>query len=212
MNSSETPGRYEAEPPLVIVTGFGPFPGVTDNPSEMLLRELERAQMSDGLRHEFVLLETAYRHVSDRVAELLARRPAVVIHLGYISTAAMLCLECRATSKRSTSHPDVTGFTPYTKTPPTVLENRRVNFTELLTELAAAGIPAQLSHDAGTYVCNHTYFTVLNAIRHAGLQTKALFVHIPMVSELEAPRAGVMGLATMAEGVRLIARRMAGVG
>ncbi|MGC1308503.1 MAG: peptidase C15 [Phormidesmis sp.] len=41
---------------------------------------------------------------------------------------------------------------------------------------------SEISNDAGTYVCNHLYYSVLNFISHAGLDIPALFIHVPVLS------------------------------
>ncbi len=42
----------------------------------------------------------------------------------------------------------------------------------------------EVSHDAGTFVCNHLYYAVLKYIRDRGLNCRCLFVHVPVLNEM----------------------------
>ncbi len=40
----------------------------------------------------------------------------------------------------------------------------------------------RISHDAGTYVCNDTYYRLLHAIQREGTSLQALFIHVPILT------------------------------
>ncbi|MGK7913769.1 MAG: peptidase C15 [Synechococcus sp.] len=42
----------------------------------------------------------------------------------------------------------------------------------------------RISHDAGTYVCNDTYYRLMQAIQQNGINTQALFIHVPILTSL----------------------------
>ena len=198
------------EKPLVIVTGFGAFPGVLNNPAELVVRTLETEGLGEGVAAQFEVLDTAYGSVSRRIADLLAQRPAVLVMVGYSRHATALRLERRATNLRSVEHADEHGFQP--NAPPArevALDNLGIDFAKLVVALEGRGIPAELSEDAGDYVCNHCYFEALGAIIGIGLMTRAVFVHIPAL-DANSGGAGVMPLDRIVEGVRVIARELAG--
>lgn len=199
--------------PLVIVTGFGAFLDVRSNPTELLLRTLETEGVDEGVAAEFELFDTAYEHVSRRLPELLARRPAALVLTGYSRHATRLTLERRATSRRSTEYADVAGFLPETGAEGNELvDNTAVDFDALAAGLETRGIPAELSDDAGDYLCNHCYFEALQAIRREELPTRAIFVHIPLIAGMEdTPEgAGELPLPLMTQGLRIVARHLAG--
>lgn len=52
-----------------------------------------------------------------------------------------------------------------------------------LEQLLEGTIATQISHDAGNFVCNHLYYSVLKYIQTAKLNHHCLFLHIPMLSE-----------------------------
>lgn len=52
-----------------------------------------------------------------------------------------------------------------------------VDVYELVQDLAITDV----SHDAGQFVCNHLYYSVLNYVRHKQLNTHCVFVHVPIL-------------------------------
>lgn len=42
----------------------------------------------------------------------------------------------------------------------------------------------RISHDAGTYVCNDTYYRLLQTIQQNGTNIQALFIHVPILTSL----------------------------
>jgi pyroglutamyl-peptidase len=76
----------------------------------------------------------------------------------------------------------------------------------LVNELHAAGLPARLSDDAGSYVCNHTYYSALQAIAAEDLPTRCLFLHVPPDTETfgELPETSTMPLSLQIRAVERI--------
>ncbi|WP_017325794.1 hypothetical protein [Synechococcus sp. PCC 7336] len=48
----------------------------------------------------------------------------------------------------------------------------------------------QISHDAGSFVCNATYYQLLRQLDRQAVSTRALFVHVPILTA--ANRAGLL--------------------
>jgi pyroglutamyl-peptidase len=70
--------------------------------------------------------------------------------------------------------------------------------------LQRAGIPAEVSQTAGTFVCNHVFYGLMHALRRRP-GVRGGFVHVPMLPEQAAARgmgAG-MPLDVMTTGVHL---------
>ena len=64
----------------------------------------------------------------------------------------------------------------------------------IVDALEAEGIPSAVSNSAGTFVCNHLMFGVLNYISEKCLSTTAGFIHIPFLPEQVASKEGVPSL------------------
>ncbi len=44
-------------------------------------------------------------------------------------------------------------------------------------------IATQISHDAGDFVCNHLYYSVLKHLKNGNFKSQCIFVHVPMLNE-----------------------------
>jgi pyroglutamyl-peptidase len=67
----------------------------------------------------------------------------------------------------------------------------------------AAGVPAEVSNTAGTYVCNHLMYGVLHYLAASGSAARAGFIHVPYAEAqvVDKPGQPSMSVATMARGV-----------
>ena len=65
---------------------------------------------------------------------------------------------------------------------------------DIKAALDSAEIPCAISNSAGTFVCNHLMYGVLNHIEKRGLDTLAGFIHIPFLPEQTAQKEGVASL------------------
>ena len=65
--------------------------------------------------------------------------------------------------------------------------------------------------DCGAYLCNHSYHLALGHIAALGLDTRAVFIHIPAIAgtPLAQTSAGAMPMETMARGVAMVAHALA---
>ncbi len=78
--------------------------------------------------------------------------------------------------------------------------------------MRAAGVPAEVSDSAGTYVCNHLMYGVLHLLAAGELPARAGFVHLPYSEEqaLDKPGTPAMSVATMARGIEAAIAAAAG--
>jgi pyroglutamyl-peptidase len=71
--------------------------------------------------------------------------------------------------------------------------------------LRSEGIPAEVSHHAGTYLCNAALYWSHHVAALAGYPTRGAFLHLPLASEqaIDLPRDyPSLPVALMARGVR----------
>ncbi|EYE87353.1 pyrrolidone-carboxylate peptidase [Fervidicella metallireducens AeB] len=73
----------------------------------------------------------------------------------------------------------------------------------IIRVLREMGIPASLSNSAGTYVCNHLMYSILNYIYSNKLNIKAGFIHIPYIMEQVVNKPGTpsMTLEALIQGI-----------
>lgn len=174
----------------IVIAGFGPFPGAPSNPSGQLAAALARRRRPalagiDIVSHVFA---TAYDAVDRDLPKLLARKPDVLLIFGLAGRRREICIETRARNTRSVLFPDVYGWRPERATiePRQRALTGKAPFARLLSVLRRTALPARLSRDAGTYLCNYVYWRALRGARDG--RPLVQFVHIPWVSS--TPRRG----------------------
>lgn len=175
------PSRARPSPPVILVTGFGAFPGAPSNPSAALVTALggafTRRIARLDLRLERRILPVVFREVGPDLEALFAElAPVAVLHVGLAGRRSSLCVETRASRMISGLHPDAKGALPASRRVAAGQETLRARLpaARLLAALRRAGVPSRLSIDAGGYVCNQTlYLTLSSRVPIAG------FIHIP---------------------------------
>ncbi len=184
--------------PRILLTGFDPFGGESINPSWEAVRALHGKRIGGHLvvarqlPTEFAaslrLLKAAERDV----------RPAILLGVGQAGGRQQLSLERVAINVQDARIPDNAGAQPIDE--PVIAGGPAAYFSTLpikamLAALHAAGLPAEISQSAGTYVCNHIAYAMLHlASKRRGV--RAGFIHIPY---LPAQAARLRGAASMAQ-------------
>jgi pyroglutamyl-peptidase len=177
-------GCVPSRRPIILLTGFGPFPGVPENVSAALVPVLGRMAMRafPGYQLHAEILPTEWKAGPARAAALLEKlRPALVVHFGVSSRATGLTLETRA-HKLFRPLCDAAGLLPST---PAAHDNApevlRASLPAWLAieRLRQLQIPAAFSLDAGGYLCNAVLYCSLRRARELKLSSRIGFVHLP---------------------------------
>ena len=153
----------------VLVTGFEPFKQWTVNSSGEVARTLGTL-MASGVRAEVLAVDhdAAYR----RMIELLEQvRPNACLAMGLWAGDAF---RIERYGRRCPGLGHLEG--------PEELEGAW-DWPEMELQLAATGKPVIHSQDAGQYVCDTTYWSLLNFRRRFGFPEYAAFLHVPPLSE-----------------------------
>jgi pyroglutamyl-peptidase len=180
MTKRRSPGR----PLRVLVTGFGPYPGVPSNPTGTLARRIARdgRLRFAGIEAKAAIFETTYSGIGKALGRALEQAdPDVCLHLGLAPRARTVRVELRAENRARPLSPDASGRRPDRREivkGAKPLMHTSVRTAPVLTALRLAGVPAAPSRDAGAYLCNAVYFLSLDAARHES-QRLVLFVHNP---------------------------------
>ena len=167
----------------VLITGFGPFPGVPVNASMPLLAELaaRAPRLFVGVHLTVAVIATEWLAAPQRLNRLLAEsRPDVALHFGVSSRARGFELELRARNACS-AVPDASGaLPPNDKCDADGAEHLPVSLPvrQIAQRLRRLGIPAFLSRDAGAYLCNAALYHSLSLAR-AAPRRRVGFIHIP---------------------------------
>lgn len=196
----------------ILLTGFAPFGGESDNPSWEAVRRLDGAVIAgdDGRVHRVVArcLAVAFGQCLGELNEAIeSLQPALVLCVGQAGGRSQLSLERIAINVDDARIADNRGAQPIDE--PVVAGGPAAYFSDLpikamLAALRAAGVPAEISQTAGTYVCNHVFYGLMHALRTRD-GVRGGFIHIPYAPAQAARHAGAPSLAidTVVHGLRV---------
>lgn len=196
--------------PTLLLTGFEPFGGSPVNPSQQVIETLA-AEGIEGFNLETLLLPVDRMKAPGILHRSLDRlEPDIALCLGEASGRSRISIERVAVNLMDFRMPDNTGQTAEDE--PVIPGAPAAYFTSLphrdvLNALLEAGIPAELSMSAGTYLCNQVCFFLMHHRALRGWDIPAGFIHLPSLPEqAAAARGGVpsMSLELMAKAVRIV--------
>ncbi|TPF86845.1 peptidase C15 [Bifidobacterium sp. UTCIF-37] len=182
----------------VVISGFDHYDDVRVNPSYEVPKALAEKGV-DGLDDvelaiSAVSLPVSFAKAWPTLRETIeAAHPNIVIATGLKHAARGVMLERCATNLMDAAKPDVDNMTP--RRAPIDPNGPAAYWTRLplrsiLADFTRDGIPATLSSDAGTFVCNSLFYNLLN---WASGQDKVLagFVSFPLINESRHPQHGL---------------------
>jgi pyroglutamyl-peptidase len=179
-------------PSIALVTGFEPFGGETVNPSWSVAAALDGERIG-GLRVRAVQLPCVFGAALDVLdAALAAHRPTLVLALGQAAGRCDFSLERVAINVDDARIADNAGATPVDE--PVVPGAPAGHFSTLpikaiVAALRQAGLPASVSQSAGTFVCNHVFFGLMDRLAR-GTGVRGGFMHLPLLPEQAARTPG----------------------
>jgi pyroglutamyl-peptidase len=164
-----------------LITAFQPYDRWPENSSWLALEDLTR--WYDGSAEI-----TTRRYPVDltRMSESLRKdlhgNFDLAIHLGQSPGSTLIKLEAVGLNVRSDGSPLIQDA-PEAYRSPLALE-------QCYQSLIGAGIPCEVSHHAGTYLCNAALYLSQHYSSSFGLKTRSLFVHIPLAPAQAAKDSG----------------------
>ena len=168
----------------IIVTGFDPFGGETINPSIECVKALPEIEGVELIRLE---LPTVFKESAKRLNEVINDvKPDAVLSVGQAGGRPGITMERIAINVDDARIPDNISQQPIDETIQT--EGEAAYFTTLpikriVKAIREAGISAEVSNSAGTFVCNHIMYQSLFAATKTDKPFKAGFMHIPFIPE-----------------------------
>lgn len=181
----------------ILVTGFEPLGGEKRNPSAEVVERLpDRVADAEIVKRIIpVVRGRASTAVKEAVEKYL---PDVVLSIGQAGGRAAVSVERVAVNLDDYRIPDNDGNQP---TDEPVVDGGpdgyfcTVPVREMVEAMQAAGIPAQQSLSAGTFVCNHVMYATLHLLNSRYPGTKFGFIHIPYLPEQVAEKPGVPSMS-----------------
>jgi pyroglutamyl-peptidase len=168
----------------VLVTGFEPFGGEAENPSWLAAQALD-GRVVGGHKVMGAQLPTVFDAAIVSLRDLLLRhRPALVVCTGQAGGRGAISLERVAINVNDAGIPDNAGAQPVDT--PVAAGAPAAYFTTLpikamLAAMIEAGVLAEVSQTAGTFVCNHVFYGLMHelATRPELASIRGGFVHVP---------------------------------
>jgi pyroglutamyl-peptidase len=155
-------------------------------------------------------LPTSYAHSGSVLRAAIEEvKPEIVLCVGLAGGRAELCLERVAINIQDARIRDNDGRQPIDV--PVVKGGPAAHFATLpikacVAAMRKAGLPAAVSNSAGTFVCNHIFYVLMDIAASHPIPMRGGFLHIPYVPEQAARLGGApsMALDDIVRGIEII--------
>lgn len=162
-----------ADAPLLLITGFGPFPGISDNPSGHFAAAVD-GLVIEGVRIVGRVIPVRWRDAWAHIeAHLAAHAPDALLMLGVAAERTRVEVELVGRNINR-SAVDAAGELPAAAE---VVPGGPADLPTRLPWRALTSAEVGTSSDAGAYLCNHVLYRAL-AVDPARLPCCG-FVHLP---------------------------------
>ena len=187
----------------VLLTGFEPFNNATLNPSKEVV---EKTKHRSIVAKE--VLPVVFSKAAKRLIEFIEEvKPALVIALGQAEGRPQINLERVAINYMLGQIADNEGVfalsVEITKDAPAAYFSTLP--LELISQsLTAAKIPVAISLSAGSFLCNHIFYSMQHHLHGKGARSG--FIHLPLISEQskEFPNLATIELEMMLKAINTI--------
>lgn len=193
----------------VLLTGFEPFGGEEVNPSWEAVKQLH-GEVIDDVTLVAEQLPTVFGKSVAVLEQLIEQHnPDIVICVGQAGGRLHITPERVAINMDDARIPDNQGNQPIDepiadKGP--VAYWSTIPIKRIVENMKESNIPASISHTAGTFVCNHIFYGLMDYITRTSSSIRGGFIHIPFIPEQtinkEAPS---LSLETIVKGVKIAA-------
>jgi pyroglutamyl-peptidase len=191
-----------------LVAGFEPFGGDKVNPSSLAVARLKKKYGSlvvhtATLPCSFARSTGVLQHAINKV------KPDIVLCVGLAGGRSELCLERIGINVQDARIRDNDGRRPIDK--PVVKGGPAAHFATLpikacVAAMRQAGLAAAVSNTAGTFVCNHILYALMDIASRHPTPLRGGFLHVPYAPE-QIARVGTapsMAIADVARGIEVI--------
>ena len=177
-----------AEMKKILLTGFEPYAHFDVNPSGEVAKLLDGKKVGRCIVQSIILpvsFKNSFKVLKQRLIE--ERPPSAVLSMGLNPHAPTIRIERIAINIMDyNGTPDNKGEKPVDK--PIVPRGKLAYLSTLplrktMKRLNRAGVKVTLSNSAGTHLCNCIMYSVLNFVTENGWETKAGFIHLPLLPQ-----------------------------
>lgn len=195
----------------ILFTGFEPFGGEAINPSWEAVRLIPDEIHGAQIIKEEVCVE--YARSGEKVLALIEKHsPDAVVCCGQAGGRKSVTPEMCAINMDHAKAPDNIGevrtYSPICENGPAAYFST-APVEKIVAAAENAGLACAPSFHAGTYVCNHIFYTLLQAVaeKKTGM---GLFIHVPYIpSQVEGKDLPAMELSEIAKVLAIAAEKIA---
>lgn len=180
----------------LLVTAFEPFGGEKLNSAQEALRSVPDQINGAGIVK--ACLPVVFGRSTEMLREVIRReKPDAVLCLGQAGGRSALTPERIAINLNDARLPDNDGRQPVDEL--IFPDGPDAYFTTLpvkpmVNAIRDAGLPAEVSNSAGTYVCNQLIYSLMYFISHEFPAVRGGFLHLPYLDIQAAEHPGDPGL------------------
>ncbi len=198
----------ESSSKTILLTGFPPFDSHSINPSALAVQALA-GEMIAGHTVVSLILPVSFSQAAPLLLKAIQdQAPRAVLCTRLAGDSQAIAIERIAVNSQHTGLPDNLGEAPQDTE---VVQDGPATYKTGLpwraiqTALHEATIPCEISLSAGTYVCNHVFYSLMHAL--AGTSLPAGFIHVPPHQQEEgASHAPGMPLEEISRAISIAAR------
>ena len=190
----------------ILLTGFSPFEGESINPTIRVIQEIDKMnfpKIKVVTRELPVVWGKAFDALEKYIHEI---QPDSILALGQAGGRVAITPERVAINVDSFRIPDNEGNQPINEL---VNKNGAVAYwstlpvQKMVDRMTHSNIPSVISNTAGTFVCNHIFYRLMDFLEKEGNIRTGGFMHIPYLPEqvIQKPGQPSMSLAMIVQGI-----------
>lgn len=173
----------------VLITGFDPFGGEPVNPALEAVKKLDGLTLAGAQVHTVEIPTVRLKAISKVKEAIAAFDPDIIICIGQAGGRTDLTVERVAINCDDFRIGDNEGNQPVDEP---IVSGGPVGYfstlpiKKIVAALTAKGIPAKVSNTAGTFVCNHVFYGLMDLLAHDTRKRRGGFIHVPYLPEQAA--------------------------
>ncbi|AXA34478.1 pyroglutamyl-peptidase I [Francisella adeliensis] len=202
-NSKSDTSDIKPSEKVVLVTGFEAFDGEGVNPSYQAVTKLpDNIDSYKIIKKE---LPVSFKQSTKALDKYINKyNPSIILNVGQAGGRSSISLERVAINVDDARIPDNDGAKPVNKVISKKGENAyfsKLPIYKIKKAINAKGIPVIISNSAGTYVCNHIMYELLNQLANKYPNKIGGFIHVPYstqqaVSKDNEPSMSIVDMTT----------------
>lgn len=181
----------------ILLAAFDPFGGERINPALEAVKQVK--SNIEGYTVVKVKIPTVFHRSKEVLREKIQEiDPSIILVVGQAGGRAQISVERVGINLDDARIPDNEGNQPIDekiipKGPEAYFSNLPIK--AMTDSIRRAGIPAAVSNTAGTFVCNHILYGLLDHIHKKKPQARGGFIHVPFIPAQVTDKPGQPSMA-----------------